>query len=86
MYHDQDCCDSVSINDIIGDIDDLLNTPILLAEERSSDDPEDFDPTNHESYTWTFYELATIKGTVQIRWFGESNGYYSESVTFKEIT
>ena len=84
MYHEQDCCESVEVNDICGDLTRLLNTPITKAEcVTNRDDPaaNEYD----DSWTWTFYHLATVKGYVTIRWYGESNGYYSEKVDFVEL-
>jgi hypothetical protein len=84
MHHVQDCCESVSILDIDGDVNDLLNTPITLAEESSNSEnpPADW---NGESFTWTFYRLGTNKGIAVIRWYGTSNGFYSEQVDFEEV-
>ena len=78
--HQQDCCEHVVINDITGDLEDLVGEPLLMAEEVEGVIPVDFQEEDHDSVTWTFYKFATRKGYVDVRWLGESNGYYSESV------
>ena len=78
--HQQDCCERVDINDIVGDLEDLVGEPLLLAEEVQGETPVDFNEREYESVTWTFYKFATRKGYVDVRWLGESNGYYSEGV------
>jgi hypothetical protein len=81
FHHDQDCCEDVRIEDIVGDLNDLIGTPLLMVEEVSNVD----EPASAESYTWTYYRFRTIKGSVDIRWLGTSNGYYSESVSIKVV-
>lgn len=88
MYHSQDCCESVTVDDIDGDLDDLVGSPILNAEERTFRQTTPIDcklPEYADSYTWTFYKLETIKATVIIKWFGTSNGYYSEEVDIVKL-
>lgn len=104
LYHSQECCESVTIDDIDGDLNDLVGSPILVAEEVSNNEfvaafdskfvikndsgyeyKEYLDGScGPDSYTWTFYKFATTKGYVNVRWYGESNGYYSESVDFQK--
>lgn len=96
MLHYQDCCESVGIVDICGDVRDLLGSPILEA-EVVTDCPKELnnmkmealinpdacnpdDVYNEEAQQWTFYKLGTIKGFVVFRWYGTSNGYYSIAV------
>jgi hypothetical protein len=76
--HLQDCCENVDINDVVGDLEDLVGEPLLLAEEVSG--ATEPDAEHYESYTYTFYKFATRRGYVDVRWLGESNGYYSEAV------
>ncbi len=99
MYHSQDCCESVYLEDINGDLNDLIGTPIVTAYESTSrelseleklrqveaalDGDEEYD--SDRSFTWTFYRLSTMKGTVVLRWYGTSNGYYSETATVEEV-
>jgi hypothetical protein len=85
MFHEQDCCEAVSIEDITGDLQDLVGSPVILAEKVSSKDLPDKEDSYNDSYTWTFYRISTRKGGVVIRWYGSSNGYYSEEVDFEEI-
>ena len=78
MFHEQDCCEDVRLEDVCGDLEDLLNTPLVRAEKRS-----DYESGEHGNDEWTFYELATVKGSVTLRWYGTSNGYYSTSVSLQ---
>jgi hypothetical protein len=103
LFGDEDLHWGCSIEEIHGDLDDLIGTPILMAEVDYSSYPnEDIEakreleriefkqehgtePHYPDSETWTFYKLATIKGSVTIRWYGSSNGYYSETATFEKL-
>lgn len=89
LYHAQDCCENVSIESVVGDLADLVGEPMLIAEEstsnQNSQDCKQEDLEYQDSFTWTFYKFATRKGYVDVRWYGESNGYYSEAVYFTEV-
>ena len=85
MRHDQNCCEHVFIESVVGDMNDLLFSEILMADEVTNSDMPPPEEQGTESYTWTFYKFATRKGYVDIRWFGESNGYYSERVDCEEV-
>lgn len=84
MYHDQDCCESVDVDEIIGsDLAAFVGETILLAETAESDDPpKENELGKDDSWTWTFYKLASMWCNATIRWYGTSNGYYSERVDF----
>lgn len=74
FYHMQDCCESVRLEDF--NLQGELTGPIYEAYESVSDKGEQ----DYEHETWTFYRLATMNGTLFMRWVGSSNGYYGEGV------
>lgn len=82
----ESCEVEVYIEDITGDLSDLINSPILKASvEQNTIGEDNRVPSLNIDYLWTFYKLATIKGYVDIRWYGGSNGHYSIEVDFKRI-
>lgn len=81
FFHRQDCCESVWIEDIVGDLNDLVGTPILSVDEECNTVESSMEI---EEGDWTFYKFATIKGYVTVRWCGQSD-YYSTSVSFMEV-
>lgn len=90
IAHSQDCCETVYLDDVVGDWQDIMNSPILHFKEMPNEaGPQKYNiGTGYEceddSFTWTFYEIATIKGSVTMKWYGSSNGYYSEKVGLYE--
>lgn len=79
LSHDQDCCEEVDIEDISGDLNDLVNTSILDSYCSTSKGKTEWD-----SCTWSFYIIRTVKGTVTIRFYGTSNGCYSEEASLRK--
>ena len=58
-----------------GDISDLIDSEILVFDERRKD---------NEDQRWTFYHITTRKGSVVLRFYGESN-YYCIDVNLYQI-
>lgn len=80
FYHEFQCCEDVQINDVCGDLKDLIGKPILLAEKRTEDIEEEYALTKY-----TFYEFANINGNITVRWHGTSNGSYSVEVDLLRV-
>ena len=75
MIHHQDCCEIVYLADVVGSFEDLIGYPLLEVSESIVDiESEDY------SSTASYYNFRTVKASVQLRWVGESNGFYSEIV------
>ena len=75
MIHHQDCCETVYLTDVVGSFEDLIGYPLLEVAESIVNAESD-----GISSTASYYNFRTVKASVQLRWLGESNGYYSETV------
>lgn len=81
LYHDQDCCETVKLENDDGLVngEDIftgcewcnVSMSKMAGEENEYGDEQ-----------WTFYLFQTNKGYDTMRWYGESNGYYSIEVAY----
>ena len=87
LEHRSDCCETVELIDICGDLEDLLFSPIIGCEivTNNTDPPVEDTSYPPESFTWTFVKIWTVFGSVTLRWYGTSNGYYSETADLYRI-
>lgn len=81
LWHEQECCEIVTLDDIVGDPQDLKGATVILAEEAQSTESND-----GTRLLWTFYRLVTNQGDVTIRWCGDMNTHYSVEVSFARFT
>lgn len=77
LYHPQDCCESVDLADIVGDMADLQGAVVVSAEVTTN---KTTNSSVAKSTQLTYYNIQTNKGYIQLMWFGSSNGYYSSEV------
>jgi hypothetical protein len=75
FYHDQECCEQVWLEDGLEDLEKMIGEKVLHAEviEDALDEYDD-------SYTWTYYKISTLNHDCTLRFYGTSNGYYSEGI------
>ena len=76
----------IELQEVDGDLEDLLDSPVLEASEKSGDDqkspPDDY---TYDSWTWALYKIGTRKGRVNLWWLGIGIGYYPEMVSFLRV-
>jgi hypothetical protein len=82
MYLDDIEGEDIALIDIIGDLNDIINHPLLEVEKVSN--YERYLDRDLKDQSWTFYKFSTIKGSVTLRWCGKNNNGYSIDVFFFE--
>lgn len=83
MYHDQNCCESVYVESVVGSPEKMVGQEIVRAVEATNREAPRLSKYD-DSFTWTYYTLFGEDSSLTIRWYGTSNGYYSESVELRD--
>ena len=79
--HYQECCENVYLEDY--ELTGKLEYGVINDAYSTTKYAEDND--NEELELWTFYNINTNKGTLNLRWYGSSNGYYGVGVNVNYI-
>lgn len=81
MYHEQECCEHVWVEEIHGDLQALVGYPLTTAEVYTRDgDGNEYG----DDQMFTFYRIGNERHMVTIRWCGESH-HYSIDVTVEVV-
>ncbi len=83
IVHRQDCCESVSVFSL--DLSPIIGKKLSKVEGSTDNElPPGYERGSLESWTNSYFTFTAEDGSVgQIYIFGESNGFYSESVDFE---
>jgi len=82
LYHHQDCCEDVMLEDFDLDPGEIIGQKIYAIQEVSGN-PIGGHRGGIGQETWTFYKIATEKNSLWMSWSGGSNGYYRQKVDIK---
>lgn len=94
FFHNRDCCESVTIVSVEGDLAKVLYAEVLEATQDADNSGVGWRPEwgekpadcyTDESVTRTVFTFHTKDATLRVVWIGTSNGYYSESVDMEEL-
>ena len=85
LMHFQDCCESVGLEKVIGNLEDIIGIPVLFAENVSESYPNNDYQNDDGIYEEHYFKVGTAKGNVVFKWTGDSNGYYSVGVDFIKV-
>lgn len=79
FYHAQQWSEQVWLEDGLEDLEKMIGEKVLHAEVIKNYDEDALDEED-DSYTWIYYKISTLNHDCTLRFYGTSNGYYSEGV------
>jgi len=87
FYHEQYCCEKVYITQFVFSIPEIKGFASIIGKElKSIKESYKKGEWEYGTYTETKLEFDTSCGKFEVHWYGESNGWYDENVSFQVST